>query len=594
MAKKDTKITKTKVEKNPQKAKRFSIYLYIELISSVLFALCSISLHGDISQVALPVSVIFTAVTVYFGYFKMLSKKDGKFYFTVLKLVQYIPFVFLVSFIVRRAGNFATAFWYDLISVLLWCVVFVASLLISNCLNDKHYQTSLTGWSNVPEKKEKAKGLKWVIFELIDWVDALVQAVFMVLLIQIFILQLYVIPSESMVPYYLVKDRVAVSKLNCGPKFPLTNIGLGDFTKYNRGDIVVLRNPHYSMDRKSEVKSVISQLVYMLSFTTVNLNVDENGEPKADPLVKRIVGVEGEQLVMQDGQLYSRTRADDEFKPVKQDNTYAAWNLNSVRPDIKAGIREFPVSVNEYKAMLQLEEDRRNLDLDAAKLQANLIVDKFNHLAYKDNFTGKFSEPEMYLIKYVATDTKQYYYETLHTELENIILKLMNEEGGAEWFAKFMTSWIPAINKDRDMYEEANYRLNAMAKITFGNLVCRYAELIRVNENPNTDSEILSYLRSLDTIIFYARELDFRNMPVFPANDAAGNPTYIPDGCFFMMGDNRFNSLDLRHKYEHSTEGLTKDDPMAMTYESLMAPQYINKKLILGKPMFRFYRSVRH
>ena len=57
----------------------------------------------------------------------------------------------------------------------------------------------------------------------------------------------------------------------------------------------------------------------MLSLMTVNLNKDENGEMKADPLVKRITGLPGEQLVMQDGVLYVRTKDSDEFIPSKID-----------------------------------------------------------------------------------------------------------------------------------------------------------------------------------------------------------------------------------------------------------------------------------
>ena len=70
---------------------------------------------------------------------------------------------------------------------------------------------------------------------------------------------------------------------------------------------------------------------------------------------------------------------------------------------------------------------------------------------------------------------------------------------------------------------------------------------------------------------------------------ASGNPKYIPANCYFMMGDNRFNSLDLRHAYEHEEKALSSDDPLSVTYYSRMAPQYINKKYIVGKPVFRFW-----
>ena len=55
------------------------------------------------------------------------------------------------------------------------------------------------------------------------------------------------------------------------------------------------------------------------------------------------------------------------------------------------------------------------------------------------------------------------------------------------------------------------------------------------------------------------------------------------------MGDNRFNSLDLRHSNDYSEKALAKSDPLSITYYSLMAPQYINKKYIIGKPVLRFW-----
>ena len=53
-----------------------------------------------------------------------------------LKLIQYLPFVLLVAFILRRAGNTGTTFAYDIISVVFWCINFVFSLIISLIFNN--------------------------------------------------------------------------------------------------------------------------------------------------------------------------------------------------------------------------------------------------------------------------------------------------------------------------------------------------------------------------------------------------------------------------------------------------------------------------
>lgn len=584
-------------EKTNKKLKNFTICIYVELIAAVLFSLFSVSFHADISLLALPVSLIYCALAFYITYFKMLRKTDGSIVYGVSRLLQYLPIVDFIAFILRRAGKFGTAYWYDVISVLLWCVIFISSLFITYYMNDKRIGSFTSSWKIKPVKSKlfyKAR----IAFEIIDWIDALVQAVFMVLLIQIFVLQLYVIPSESMVPTFLIKDRVAVTKINCGPKFPLTDVGFPDLADYNRGDIVVLRNPHYKIDRKSEVKSVTSQLVYMLTFMAVNLNKDENGQPKADPLVKRITGIAGEQLVMQDGVLYSRTKNNDVFAPVKQDETYACWDLSKVKKSIMPRIQSYPLSMidfndrksnlnavvtsasKQYDEMLKLEEKRRNLDLDIAAFQTKELVRKLKTLVYNDNLMGSFTIPSL----------DEY---DLFVNIQDITGKMMNQKGGIDWFETFMTSWIDSKNNSRDIYSEANFKLNVMTKICFGNIVLRYAELVRngfASKSVADDEVLLENMQEASLLDWYIRGLlDSRNMPVFPPNDENGNPQYIPDNCYFMMGDNRFNSLDLRHGNDFKNMPLSKEDPYSVEYDSIMEPQYVNKKLILGKPLFRFW-----
>ena len=167
------------------------------------------------------------------------------------------------------------------------------------------------------------------------------------------------------------------------------------------------------------------------------------------------------------------------------------------------------------------------------------------------------------------------------------------QEGGAEWFEKFMTSWIASKNEVRDYYSESNYRLNVMAKIIFGKMMVEYAKYYSDGfDQTKWDSQkvIQDLMDEIELHYWYVQNLlDSRNMPVFPANDAAGNPQYIPENCYFMMGDNRFNSLDLRHSYDYKETALAKTDPLSISYYSIMSPQYINKKYIIGKPVFRFW-----
>ncbi len=565
--------------------KEFSTYKkvsYIEFGAAALFTLLLINFSLDISILAFPLALIFSAILFYLSYFKIFKETDGSKAMAVLKLTQYLPYFLLLCFILRRAGKNGSSGFYDLITVLLWLLIFVTSLILSNLMGEKKIKKLSEGWAVKPEFK-KPKGAARIAFEIVDWADALVWAIFTVMLFQIFVFQLYEIPSESMVPTFLIKDRVIVSKFDCGPKFPLTNIGLPDFRHYKRGQTIVLRNPHYSLDRKSEVKTVTSQLLYMLTFMTVNINRDEDGELKADPLVKRICGEPGEQLVMQDGQLYARKNGQD-FKPVEIDNKFATWNLNALQQNIKKKVESFPLSASEYEDMLDFEEYRRNYDLNVAKFRAQEIVRKLNNYAASVSKTGDFTVPSLF--EYM-----------LFSQVNTIALDLISKAGGAKWFSDFMTSWIENKDKERDLYSESNFRLNVITKITFGNLVLRTIELSKNNVSASqwqNDAVFKENYELANKLNWYIQSLlDERNMPVFPANDANGNACYIPKNCYFMMGDNRFNSLDLRHSYDQKMKPLTDDDKLSIEYYSMMEPQYVNKRYIIGKPVYRFWPATR-
>src|SRR5574344_33752 len=563
--------------------KKFSIFIYIELVSSILFSIFSINFRFDLSILASVLSIAFTATLVYFSYVRLLRPLNANYVRLVRELSEYLPFVMLVSFILRRAGKFGTTYFYDVITVLLWIILTVSSFIISYYfLSDKRIKRLTESWNVKYIVQKKYKGYKRILFEVFSWIDALIQSVFTVLLVQIFILQLYEIPSESMVPTFLVKDRVLVSKIDAGPKFPLTDVGLPTFTKYKRGDIVVLRNPHYSIDRQSEVKSVVSQLVYMFTIMTVNLNKDDNGELKADPLVKRIVGESGEQLVMQDGILYARTKDDVQFKPVTTENNYAAWNISDLDKNTLDKVRITPLSKDEYKSMIDFEEFRRNYNLIEARNDVIQILNSLKQYLNK-TYTSDFTIPSLYEFD-------------LFKNVQSLSGEIITKKNGYEWFVSFLNSWIPEIDTEKDIYSEANYKINVMSKVVLGKLVLKYANYIR-NEVPYSswvnDEELLDLYSQAEEINWYIQLINQRNMGIFPKNDEYGNPQYIPENCFFMMGDNRFNSLDLRHSYSEKLIELTTYDKNSVQYYSNVEPQYINKKYLLGKPLFRFWPTSR-
>jgi signal peptidase I len=431
-------------------------------------------------------------------------------------------------------------------------------------------------------------------------VDALVQAVFTIILLNIFLFQLYEIPSESMVPTFLIKDRVAVFKTLAGPKFPLSEVGLPYLQKYGRGDIVVFRNPHYGDDRKGEVKTFLSQFLYMLTLTFVKSNTDENGELKADPLVKRIVGVPGEQLMLMDGKLYARTKDAPSFRVVEDDAGWAAWDLNGQSAEVRSRIQWMPLNESEVRNTLSVEQRRRDLDLLEVKAECEALSLEFRSRFPHDAGDGVARSLAFDSI-FSGYDRYEYHF---FRDIYDNTLKILESPFGAEWFDAFMTSWtsrlgdLSSYSEDGavegnslvggNLYDDACFRLNLMLKLAAGRLIVRASSLVESGGSAasvRADGQVKALLEEAESLNNYVVHMDQRNMGVFPQ----GADSYIPDGCYFMMGDNRYNSLDMRHSYEQVLKPLTAWDDFALCYYSNLDPQYVSYRRILGKASLRFW-----
>ena len=591
--------------------KKINILIAANLLFAIIFSCMNICIAADVSCLSFILSFLFTALVVYFVGFKFAKKQEHNKAFMCRKLIQYESFIFLIAFILRRAGEKGTVFAFDLVSVIFWLIIFITACIISYCLDFKHFE-KITGIKIKEVKNEnlgkmlshgktrdgkKTTGLsylKWFVFEILDWGDALLQAVFLVLLFQIFFFQFYKIPTESMVPEYMVNDRVAVSKITAGPKFPLTDVGLPCLKKYKRGDIVVFRNPHYTINRQSEVKTVVSQLVYMFTFTFVNTNLDEHGVVKADPLVKRITGVEGEQLMMQDGVLYSRTKENPQFTPVEQDAIWAAYNLNAESPEVKKYIKDMVISAEGFETIEAIEAERRAINVAEMMKECVRISKEFKAIAPK---TTSDNIENAYYAQFLKVASP---YEMNHSlDYTDLARALLSNEGGAQWFENFMSEWCESYDNllvdnyvGGNLYDDSCFKMNLMFKYYAGTLVLETAKAVNNGISSNDIAKnpvIIQCSERIRLLQEYMRFImNFRNMPVFPENKE-GNPQYIPENCFFMMGDNRFNSFDMRHRDELVETKITPFDNYSFSYYSNVNPIIVPQKLILGSTGFRFW-----
>jgi signal peptidase I len=169
-------------------------------------------------------------------------------------------------------------------------------------------------------KKEKLKGKN----PFLDWVEAFIWAAGVVLLINQYLFQAYQIPSGSMIDTLLIKDRIFVNKLVYGPEL-LPGVGkLPSPIRPRRNDIVIFENPSYIS--RGPAFDIAQRVLYMLTLSLVDIDKDENGEPKAHFLIKRAVGMGGDRFIAEKGELLIRFAGEDRW--VSERDYFAARNMN--------------------------------------------------------------------------------------------------------------------------------------------------------------------------------------------------------------------------------------------------------------------------
>ncbi len=195
-----------------------------------------------------------------------------------------------------------------------------------------------------------------------DWVEAILWAACVVLIVNQYLFQAYRIPSESMVKTLLIGDMIFVDKLSFGPELLPGVAKTSGLASPHRGQVIIFENPSYIS--RGPVYTIAQQMLYMLTLTLVDIDRDENGEQRVHYLIKRAVGVPGDRLRISRGEVSLMPRGTGEWVPESEFTKSAGTAfraIRSVKPSdyrtiegagIEAAWKEAGLPVpSEYKGM---------------------------------------------------------------------------------------------------------------------------------------------------------------------------------------------------------------------------------------------------
>jgi len=129
---------------------------------------------------------------------------------------------------------------------------------------------------------------------ILEWVYTFLWAICIILVLNQYLFQFYVIPSGSMKDTLLVRDRISVNKLIFGPELLPGILKMPGFAKPHHGDIITFKNPDYRS--KGPVFDIVQRFIFMLTLSLVNLDRGKNGRPAIHYLIKRVIATGGDRI----------------------------------------------------------------------------------------------------------------------------------------------------------------------------------------------------------------------------------------------------------------------------------------------------------
>lgn len=156
-------------------------------------------------------------------------------------------------------------------------------------------------------KSEREKNLHPVA----DWLGAFLWAAGVVLLLNQFLFQAYVIPSKSMERTLRTRDRLFVNKFLYGPELLPGKFKIDGSIEPKLSDVVIFENPEYIS--KGALFDLAQRVIFMLSLSMIDIDKDANGNPAHHFLIKRIAASNGDFIKFIRGELYIKPEGESSY-----------------------------------------------------------------------------------------------------------------------------------------------------------------------------------------------------------------------------------------------------------------------------------------